>query len=582
VSDQNEVVVLKFGSSILSGEGRLGDAVREVYREVRAGRRVVAVVSAIGHTTDRLVNRAGVISADPDPGAFAALLATGEARASAEVALALDAAGIPTTLLTSHELAIRTTGLRLDAQPVSLDTARVKAALERSSVVVVPGFVGVGDDGATTLLGRGGSDYTALFIAEQISADRVRLLKDVDGWFEGDPEEPGPDGAPVARYERLSWADAAQSDAPVVQHKAVLFAAEHELSFEVGALGSVAPTVVGGHQSRLAQQAAPRRALRVALLGLGVVGLGVYRELARDRRFEVSSILVKNVRKPRDRDVPIDLLTDDAEAVLAARPDVVIELLGGLDPAAGIITAALSRGIDVVTANKAVIARDGGELHGLAWRRGVELRYSASVGGALPALEVVRRIASQSPIRSIRGVLNGTTNFILDRLGSGRSFREALAEAQANGFAEADPSNDLNGRDAGAKLTLLVRAAFDEEFASSEIACTGIELAASPPYQPPTDGRRDRLVAEAVLTDDGVRARVSMQRLAGDDPLAAVHAERNAIVITTADGRSVVLRGRGAGRAPTTASVYADLGDVWQAAGRVRAATGTRAEVALS
>lgn len=581
MSDQNEVVVLKFGSSILSGDGRLNDAVREVYREVRAGRRVVAVVSAIGHTTDRLVNRAAAISADPEPGAYAALLATGEARASAEVALALDAAGIPTTLLTSHELAIHTTGPRLDAEPVSLDAARVRAALDRSSVVVVPGFVGVDADGATTLLGRGGSDYTALFIAREINAHRVRLLKDVDGWFAGDPQVPGPDGAPVARYERLSWEDAAHSDAPVMQHKGVLFAAEHELRFEVAALGSVAPTIVGGHQSKLGRQAAPRRTLRVALLGLGVVGLGVYRELARDRRFVVASILVKNVRKARDRDVPIDLLTDDAEAVLAGRPDVVIELLGGLDPAARIIKAALSRGIDVVTANKAVIARDGGELHGLAWRRGVELRYSASVGGALPALEAVRRIASQSPIRSIRGVLNGTTNFILDRLSAGKPFREALADAQAGGFAEADPSSDLNGRDAAAKLTLLVRAAFDEEFPASEIACTGIELAASPPYLPPTDGRRDRLVAEAVLGDEGVRARVSMQRLSADDPLAAVSAERNALVITTADGRSWVLRGRGAGRGPTTASVYADLGDVWQAASKERAAAGTRAEVVL-
>lgn len=561
-----EIVVLKFGSSILSGEARLGDAVHEVYRQVRQGRKVVAVVSAIGHTTDKLLNRASAISPDPEPGALAALLATGEARTSAEVALALDAAGLPTRLLTSQELAIRTEGPALDARPVSLNAARVRAALEHAAVVVVPGFVGVDAEGSTTLLGRGGSDFTALFIAQQISAHRVRLLKDVDGWYAGDPEAAAPGGEPVAKFERLSWADAAASDAPVVQHKAVLFARDHGLHFEVGALGSHAPTTIGGEVTRIAQPTPARKPLRVALLGLGVVGLGVYRELSRDERFVISSILVKRRDRARERDVPLDLLTDDPDQVLAARPDVIVELIGGLAPAGAVIRNALQRGIHVVTANKAVIAQDGPTLHALAWRRGVELRYSAAVGGALPALEAVRRLAALGPIRSVRGVLNGTTNYILDRLAGGQSFREALSQAQAAGFAEADPSADLSGRDAAAKLVLLARAAFDEEFAANQVECTGIELAAAPPYTPPARGHFDRLVAHAELTDDGVRARVSMQRLRADDPLAQVHAERNVLVVTLADGREEIIRGRGAGRAPTTASVLADLHDVWHAA----------------
>ncbi|HSL82404.1 MAG TPA: homoserine dehydrogenase, partial [Thermoanaerobaculia bacterium] len=193
--------VLKLGGSILEGPETLAKASLEVYREVRAGRRVVAVVSAFRGRTDALAALAHHLAPGAPGRSHRALLATGEAEATAALALQLDGDGVPAECVEGHRLGLRTRGDAADGEPVGCRLDVVRAALERAPVVVVPGFVGVDEQQGTTLLGRGGSDLTAVFLARELRA-RCRLVKDVDGWFEDDPALPGPR---PRRYARLAW-----------------------------------------------------------------------------------------------------------------------------------------------------------------------------------------------------------------------------------------------------------------------------------------------------------------------------------------------------------------------------------------
>lgn len=550
------IIVLKFGSSVLTHDDAFHTLVHEVYREVRKGHRVVAVVSAVGRTTDQLIAQARALSRDPDHLAYASLLATGEAAAAAKAALALDTAGIPTTLLDPRSIGLRTTGERLNAEPVSLDTAVILRALNETPVVVIPGFVGCDENDRHTLLGRGGSDLTAIFIAHQLGA-HCRLIKDVDGWFVADPAR----GPHVHRYDRLSWCDAIESEAPIVQHRTVEYAGRHHVTFSIAAPGSSAGTILGSGPTRHS----PVRSLlplRVVLLGLGVVGQGVYRHLADDpARYSIQKILVRNPDRPRDVPVPRHLLTTDPNVALDVECDVVVELIPGADPASAFIAESLRRGRAVVSANKAAIARDASALTCLARSQGAILLHSAAVGGSVPMLPAVDRIARSSGIRRIRGVLNGTTNFVLNRLADGISYSDALSDAQRLGFAEIDPSADVTGLDAARKITILANAAFDAGLSLDHVAFEGIDHLANSPATCP-DGHRLRLVASCESHNGTVRACVRLEPVPLSDPIASLKAERVGITITPITGPDVFLSGRGAGRWPTAAAVLADINEV--------------------
>src|ERR1051325_10543263 len=186
---QTEIVVLKFGSSVLRSEKDLPRAVHEIYRAWRGGAQVLAVVSAFRNATDELLKRAEPVSERPDASALAALLATGEATASAMLCIALGKAGIPAKILDPAQAGLRTEGGTLDGELIAVDVVRLKREL-RQAVVVMPGFVGRCENGYTTLLGRGGSDFTAVFLATELDA-RCVLVKDVDGLYASDPAKPG-------------------------------------------------------------------------------------------------------------------------------------------------------------------------------------------------------------------------------------------------------------------------------------------------------------------------------------------------------------------------------------------------------
>jgi homoserine dehydrogenase len=236
------IAVLKFGSSVLPDEAHLVHAVKEIREWRDAGYRVIAVVSALGSTTDNLIAKARKFARKPDDIAYAALLATGEATAVALLALELADAGLPADILDPGAIGLRTTGPKTDATASSLDVAAVHRALNDRPVLVVPGFIGRDELGRATLLGRGGSDLSALFIAHALKADAIRLVKDVDGLYDRDPAA---DPLNARRYRDINWDEVLSLSEGIVQHKAVRYAKERGLAFYVGSLGRGRGTLVG-------------------------------------------------------------------------------------------------------------------------------------------------------------------------------------------------------------------------------------------------------------------------------------------------------------------------------------------------
>lgn len=321
-----------------------------------------------------------------------------------------------------------------------------------------------------------------------------------------------------------------------------------------GLLGAGVAIVAGPESAPARRAPAPVRPLRVALGGCGVVGGGVLPRLLSDARFEVAGVLVRDPGKARDVAVPRRLLLSDPGALLAREPDVLVEAISDASTGLALIRAALSRGIDVVSANKQAVGGDLPALAALARSSGARLLYSASVGGGAPLIETVRRARAHAPVARLEAVLNGTCNFILNRLAEGLPFDAALAGARRAGFAEADPSADLTGLDAAAKLAILACEASDWRLSPGEVARAVLsETTALPPG-------RVRQVAR--LDVAAGRAGVAFEARDGDPLFANLPDEANAVRVITADGRCFTATGRGAGRSPTAESVWADLADL--------------------
>jgi homoserine dehydrogenase len=554
------ITVLKFGSSVLNSEGDIPKAIQEIYRWHRIGHHVVAVVSALGSTTNTLLARARAFGPRLSDCALAALLATGEATSAALMALALDQAGIDSTVVDEVRLGLRTCGPVLNSEPCATDVAKILRILARTPVAVVPGFVGRQKDGTISLLGRGGSDLTAVFLAHQLQADRCRLVKDVDGIYEHNPAGGGPK---PRRYKTLTYAEALRVGGCIVQRKAIEYAARHQLSIEVGTLSSDVPSLIGDLPISFHDQLPSIAPLRVGLLGAGTVGLGVYRTLADNpEMFKIVRVGVRRLN--RDDGIPSTLLTNDPWQVVRSNCEVVIELIGGLEPARDLILEALKSGKHVITANKLVVGRYGKQLRRVAAPAGLSLLYSAAVGGAVPMLEEIGRIARTTGIRTVQGVVNGTTNFILDRLAEGQSREQALAEAQQLGLAEQDPTTDLDGSDAAHKLALLAQSAFGKWLHPSQIEHVGIDqIDGEVVRDAARSGHAVRLVASLSCDQGGLRARVAPQLIQRWHAFARTHNEENCLEIESVGGDVVRVRGKGAGRWPTAVSVVADLFDLY-------------------
>lgn len=576
---QQQLIVLKFGGSVLRNEEDLATAVHEVYRWARHGLKVVAVVSAFEGTTDTLLTRARQNAGDQelDEHATALLLATGEFQTASLLTLALSKAGVPARVLSPQSVQLRVRRAGLDSDPESLNAGAIRTALASAPVVVIPGFVGVDEQGTFTLLGRGGSDLSAVYVASKLSSTRpsgspgvrCRLIKDVDGLYERDPALGGPK---AARFEHLSWAHAEALGGGIVQAKALRTAAEHGQTIEIAAFAREHCTRVGPFEARLYDDWLGQPPLGVTLLGAGSVGGGVYAHLKRlHKDFTVTGVVVRDQRLAAERGFDRHVLSTDAVAAAAAPGDIVVEQLGGLEPAASAIRAALRAGKHVVTANKAVVAAYADEFEALADAAGVRFLYSAAVGGAVPMLEVIDQARGKGQVVRVEGLLNGTCNFILNEVAAGSSFERALKRAQAAGYAEADPTRDLSGLDAADKLSLLIRRAFAgiagtnrplpsvreiARTALNEDTLTTVRAAAS-------TASRLRQVAWAEQAPDGhVRAGVEIRAVSTGDALFEAPGARNRLVITDASGRRTIADGVGAGRWPTAEAVLADLLDI--------------------
>ena len=260
------------------------------------------------------------------------------------------------------------------------------------------------------------------------------------------------------------------------------------------------------------------RSFKVALLGAGTVGSQVARILTDDAdelasrigaRPELIGIAVRDTSAPRETAVDPSLYTTDAEALIDAA-DVVIELTGGIEPARTRILRALAGGAAVVTGNKALLAKHGTELQHAANASGVQLSYEAAVAGAIPILRPLRDSLAGDRITRVLGIMNGTTNYILDAMDStGAQFDDALAEAQRLGYAEADPTADVEGHDAAAKAAIVASLAFHSEFSIDDVHCEGIrDVSADDVAAAQADGYVIKLLAVCELDGEGVNIRV--------------------------------------------------------------------------
>ncbi len=545
-----KVIVIKFGSSVLQSRADLPHAVHEIYRWIRLQYRVVAVVSAFAGETDRLLATVADYR-DANPEAIARVVATGEEIATAFLALELDRFGVPAHVLDPSQIQLIAETNSNDTEPVSADVSAIASVLDQGRVAVIPGFVARDRLGRVALFGRGGSDLSALFLAKQLNA-RCRLIKDVDGIYDSDPAT----CSGAQRFAEINFADALAVAGKVVQPKAIGFGRKTGVAFEVAALRENYATVVGPQRSKISPRTQSQLPLRVGLLGLGTVGLGVFQELWKHPDlFEVTGIAVRRPELHVEH-APPNLLTRNCRDVIDD-VDVVVELIGGSDPAGDLVHAALAAGQPVITANKLLLAGDP-ELQSQR-----ELRYSAAVGGAVPALEAVQALAHSEDggIVKLSGVLNGTCNYILDRLAAGSSWEQAVAEARAHGFAEQDPSADLSGSDTVCELRLLARRAFPE-VDTHYVTVTGIDgIDAGWVQSAARDGGRARLVGTASLNRGSVHVEVKPTLVDASHPFARIKNEENCLLIHSGE-REHIWTGRGAGRWPTTAAVMADLFDV--------------------
>ncbi|SHG00327.1 homoserine dehydrogenase [Streptoalloteichus hindustanus] len=315
------------------------------------------------------------------------------------------------------------------------------------------------------------------------------------------------------------------------------------------------------------------RPVRVALLGCGTVGTEVVRllhEQADDLTARVGApveLVGVAVRRPnKHREVPAELLTTDAAGLIDSDVDVVVEVIGGIEPARTLLLAALRAGKSVVTANKALLAEHGGELFEAADASGADLYFEAAVAGAIPLLRPLRESLAGDRITRVMGIVNGTTNFILSAMdGTGASYAETLEEATQLGYAEADPTADVDGFDAAAKAAILASLAFHTRVTAADVHREGIASVTAADVAAARElGRAVKLLAicEREVDETGgeaVSVRVHPAMIPRSHPLAGVNGAFNAVFVEAEAAGQLMFYGQGAGGAPTASAVLGDL-----------------------
>ena len=310
---------------------------------------------------------------------------------------------------------------------------------------------------------------------------------------------------------------------------------------------------------------------KIGLLGYGTVGTGTA-EIILDpagrndllREIEITKVGVRSLDKPRSPELAAGVLTTDLEAIVTdPEIDIVVELLGGLEPSRSLILTAIANGKHIVTANKAVIARHGEEIFNAANKAGVYVLLEAAVGGGIPAIKPLKQSLGVNRIQTVIGIINGTTNYILTQMTeAGADFDEVLVEAQKLGYAEADPTADVDGYDAADKIAILAAIAFGGRIKREDIACEGIRQisATDISYAEELDFVIKLLaIAKANSNSDSLQVRVHPTLVSKEHPLANVNGVFNAILIEGEPLGQVMLYGPGAGKGATASAVVSDI-----------------------
>lgn len=313
------------------------------------------------------------------------------------------------------------------------------------------------------------------------------------------------------------------------------------------------------------------KTLKVGMLGAGVVGSQIARLLIANKsdlasragaNLELVSIAVKDTKLKRDG-ISAALLTNDAKSIVNdPQIDLVIEVIGGIDPAKELILTALKNGKSVVTANKALLAKHGAELYAAADKANVDLYYEAAVAGAIPILRPLRESLVGDHVIRVMGIVNGTTNYILTKMDeNGAAFADALKEAQALGFAESDPSADIEGFDAAAKAAILAGLAFHSRVTDNDVYREGIsKITAADVKVAKAMEMVIKLLAIAELTPEGaVSVRVHPALISRNHPLASVRDSFNAVFVEAQSAGQMMFYGKGAGGEPTASAILGDL-----------------------
>ena len=546
-------LVLNFGHSVLRSLSDYTEAASEIYRHYRTGCNIVAVTSAQGDQTDVLIAEARRIGPEGNARNLPELLQLGERRSAALLALALERIGAPAFVRQARDLGLTAKGDPMNAELTGLNTAQLKQDLKDHDIVVMPGFVAIGEKDRAVLLGRGGADLTALYVADQLDAPAL-LLKDVDGVYDRDPAERS--DQPLKRYHRVSYADVRRKAGPLIAARALDYAESQGQRFRIGKPGVASSTQVGDVSDAPTESAPPRK-LKIAMMGLGIVGGGIWRRVEQHPdRFEIVRVMVRSPEKYVDQGYPKDLLTTEAEDLFAAEPDIFIDVSGPIEPALTLTRDMLAKGVNVVSANKQAIANGGQALLDHAKASGARLLFSSAAGGGMPVLEMCLR--ERGRIARVEALLNGTTNFMLGEMDSGMSYEDALALAQERGYAEADPTSDVDGHDAAAKIRLVSLLGFGVELEPEQI---GRDTLAGV-----NDVKKPDMIVKRVARVSGdtgeLVADLRLRALSPNNFLAKADGEDAHAVFDFTDGDRYVIRGKGAGRWPTTESVMADLYDL--------------------
>ena len=315
------------------------------------------------------------------------------------------------------------------------------------------------------------------------------------------------------------------------------------------------------------------KVIYAAILGAGTVGMGTYKlcQAMEDEikhktgaRLVVKKILVRNIGKKRDG-IPEELLTDDwADIITDDQISIIVELMGGIHPAKDYVLDALKAGKQVVTANKDLLAEYGEEVMGMADRMHADLQFEAAVAGAIPIIRPLKQSMAGNNITEIIGIVNGTTNYILTKMTeSGMNYKDALAKATELGYAEADPTADVEGYDAGRKIAIMASIAFNSRVTFADVYTEGItKISADDIKYAKEFGYVIKLLGVAKNTDDGIEVKVHPMLIPSNHPLATVNDAFNAVFVHGLAMDDAMFMGRGAGQMPTASAVVGDIIDV--------------------